>query len=658
MIRISNLSLAFRERRVFAGLNWVIPSGSRFGLVGDNGAGKTTLFRCILGLVSPDDGIVETAKGLSLGYLPQDMVELGEGTVLDFLKDRAGITQMETHLAALEEQISHLPANAEEERRILLERHDHAAKEFALRNGYVFPAMAGKVLKGLGFRDDALGTLCGTFSGGWKMRLLLAALLLADPDVLLLDEPTNHLDTESMEWLEGYLKDFRGTLIAISHDRRFLDKMASQIAELRNGTITVYKGNYSAYLLERERRLEALRKEMELQKMEIKHIRDFIERFRYKASKASQVQSRIKMLERYQEIEIEEEARRISIVFPEAERSGRVVLAAENIGKRYGDFWVFRDLNFEVERGERIALVGVNGSGKSTLCRILGGREIPEEGKVHLGQRVQMGFFSQESSENLDYNKTVWQEIQHLGTRTDEKGKRNLLGAFLFSGDDIHKPIHTLSGGEKSRLALLKLLLLDTNLLILDEPTNHLDIATKELFQKALLHYGGTQLLVSHDRHFLDTLATRVFEIRNGVLLEYRGNYSYFIEKRAQMLSEQISEDQNAFSSSGREAGREGGMSSSASKKRDERREAAERRNQLYRKRRALEELLAPVEKRLDELEKEKRHIDCRLCEPKVLENSANVQSLLLRRASLEKEIEQLMPRWEELFLQIETLQE
>jgi ATP-binding cassette subfamily F protein 3 len=654
MIRISTLSLSFREHRVFAGLNWAIPSGSRFGLVGDNGAGKTTLLRCILGLVSPDDGTVEITKGLSLGYLPQDMVELGEGSVLDFLKERAGITQIEKHLSTLEDHISHLPADAEEERRILLERHDHAVKEFTLRNGYVFPSLAGKVLKGLGFRDDALGSLCGTFSGGWKMRLLLAALLLAAPDVLLLDEPTNHLDTESMEWLEGYLKDFRGTLIAISHDRRFLDKMTSQIAELRNGRITVYKGNYSAYLLEREHRLEALRKEMELQKAEIKHIRDFVERFRYKASKASQVQSRIKMLERYQEIEMEEEAQRISIVFPESERSGRVVLSAEKIGKRYGNLWIFRNLDFEVERGERIALVGVNGSGKSTLCRILGGRETPEEGKLHLGLRVQMGFFSQESAENLDYNKTVWQEIQGLGTRTDEKAKRNLLGAFLFSGDDIHKPIHVLSGGEKSRLALLKLLLLDTNLLILDEPTNHLDMATKELFQKALLQYGGTLLIVSHDRHFLDALATRVFEIRDGTLLEYRGNYSYFIDKRTRIMSEGALEGQNSSFSSGKESG----IASSTSKNRDGRRGAAERRNELYRKRRALQELLAPVEKHLDEVEKEKRHIDCRLCEPDVLENSTEVQTLLIRRASLEKELEQLMPRWEELFLQIEALQE
>jgi ATP-binding cassette subfamily F protein 3 len=305
----------------------------------------------------------------------------------------------------------------------------------------------------------------------------------AAPDVLLLDEPTNHLDTESMEWLEGYLKDFRGTLIAISHDRRFLDKMTSQIAELRNGTITVYKGNYSAYLLERERRMEALRKEMELQKAEIKHIRDFVERFRYKASKASQVQSRIKMLERYQEIEMEEDARRISIVFPEGERSGRVVLAAEKIGKHYGNRWVFRNLDFEVERGERIALVGVNGSGNPpSVAFSAGGRHLKRGNCIRDCGSIWGSSRRKARKPRLQQDSLAGNT--RFGNRTDEKAKRNLLGAFLFSGDDIHKPIHVLSGGEKSRLALLKLLLLDTNLLILDEPTNHLDMATKELSKK------------------------------------------------------------------------------------------------------------------------------------------------------------------------------
>ena len=369
------------------------------------------------------------------------------------------------------------------------------------------------------------------------MRIMLAVILLSQPDIMLLDEPTNHLDTESMEWLESWLKDYPGTILTIAHDRVFLDKIVTVIAELANRTITIYKGNYSYYLREKDRRREALKKEMELQRAEIKKIREFVERFRYKATKASQVQSRIKMLEKFDVLHEEGQGKSVKIRFPESPRSGKEVLAIRGLAKSYGDLNVFHDVNFTLYRGEKAAVVGVNGAGKSTLSRILSGEEAPTAGEVGYGLNVKMAFFSQESAQNLDYRRTIWEEVNAAGTRSSDQERRNLLGAFLFSGDDVYKEIAVLSGGEKSRLALLKILLTDTNLLILDEPTNHLDLKTREIFQNALLGYQGTILIVSHDRYFLDCLVDRVFEIQDGVCHEYRGNYSYFIEKRREEQS-------------------------------------------------------------------------------------------------------------------------
>lgn len=634
MIRLSNVKLAFGDRLLFDGLDGLIPDKSRIGLVGDNGVGKTTLLRCIVGTIQIDEGTIEVSKGQSIGYLPQDLVELGSGCVIDTLKERAGLLELESRMRDLEESLASLPRDCFEAK-ALLEKHDVAFRAFLAKGGYEFEAAARKVLKGLGFRDDDAERPCSHFSGGWKMRIALAAVLLSKPDLLLLDEPTNHLDTESMEWLEGYLRDFSGTLLAISHDRRFLENMVTQIAELSFGKLLFYKMSYDAFLEEREQRRQRAQKEYEAQQKEIEHIESFVERFRYKATKATQVQSRLKQLEKMERKEPPPaSSREIQIVFPECPRSAYTVVEVANVVKRYGELEVFRELNFEIHRGERVALVGVNGAGKSTLSRLIGGVEEPTEGTVTVGPNVFKAFFSQESAVNLDYRHTVWQEATAVGSDLDALARRNLLGAFLFSGDDIEKPVSILSGGEKSRLALVKILLSKTNFLILDEPTNHLDMQTKELFQEALLGYSGTILIVSHDRYFLDKLATRVLEIRNGRLYDYPGNYSYFIEKRReQLLVESPPESLKK-------------PESMKSEEKNRKREEAAQRNALYQAKRGLLEELGPLEERLSLLDRRKGELEAFLCDAQILQDSERVQEMMKELSLLEKEISLAWDRW------------
>ncbi|MBA4424149.1 MAG: ABC transporter ATP-binding protein, partial [Syntrophus sp. (in: bacteria)] len=438
---------------------------SRVGLVGDNGTGKTTLLRAILGSVDLDTGSIEIPdrKRVTIGYLPQDLVELEPVPLMDYLRQKSGLAALEEAVKRGEEALSHSDADDTDHEK-LLKDYENAVACFNAKDGYAFAAKAKQILAGFGFRNSDFQKNCGDFSGGWKMRIMLAVILLSQPDIMLLDEPTNHLDTESLEWLESWLKDYPGTILTIAHDRVFLDKIVTVIAELANRTITIYKGNYSYYLREKDRRREALKKEMELQRAEIKKIREFVERFRYKATKASQVQSRIKMLEKFDVLHEEGQGKSVKIRFPESPRSGKEVLAIHGLAKSYGDLNVFHDVNFTLYRGEKAAVVGVNGAGKSTLSRILSSEEAPISGEVGYGLNVKMAFFSQESAQNLNYRRTIWEEVNAAGTRSSDQERRNLLGAFLFSGDDVYKEIAVLSGGEKSRLALLKILLTDTNL--------------------------------------------------------------------------------------------------------------------------------------------------------------------------------------------------
>jgi len=653
MINLQNIELTYNDRRLFARISWLIGEKSRIGLVGDNGAGKTTLFRAILGEAVLDDGSIEIARNKRIGYLPQDLVELEPLPVMDYLKRKTGQDALEKNIRSCQERIA---ANDHREAGFadILKKYDAAAEAFILQDGYGFEGRARRILKGLGFAAGDESRNCRDFSGGWKMRIFLAVILLSEPEIMLLDEPTNHLDTESMEWLEGFLRNYGGTLLAISHDHMFLDKMVSQVAELERGRITLYKGNYSHYLKEKERKAAALQKKRELQKAEIKRIQAYIDRFRAKASKASEVQSRIKQLEKFDLLPDHEKTKQVHFRFPESRRSGKEVILARELGKAYGGRTVFSGVGFTVYRGEKIALLGVNGAGKSTLARILAMSEAPSQGSVSWGLQVKTAFFSQESQQNVAYGRTVWEEARDVPGRATDLELRNLLGAFLFSGDDVLKPVAVLSGGEKSRLALAKILLQDSNCLILDEPTNHLDLKTKDIFQSALLHYSGSIILVSHDRHFLDDLVTRVFEIRDGRLHEYLGNYSYFIQKRAAESAAAAPPGEKEPVPAGNKAPAATGKSG---KTREARRMEADERNRLGRLRKEIAGELHEVERSIAELERVKACNQSLLCDPEVLRESGRIKPLMTELKEAERRLGQLLPEWERLMHGLEDLE-
>ena len=633
MIDIKNLTLSFGEQVIFRGLSLQIPDSARLGLVGPNGAGKTTLLRVIMGMQDHDSGSVERSRGLTVGWLPQDLVELEAVPLMDYLKHRAGIANVEAKLRAVEEKLSLSPDNHAD----LLAEHSRLERRFEDLGGFAFEAMAMKVLHGLGFRKSDAGKNCRDFSGGWKMRIAMAALLLSAPDVLLLDEPTNHLDTESMEWLEGWLRTHKGAVVSVSHDVRFLENTAQSIADLEHGVITLYPCGYDEYLVLKEQSRELLQKAYSQQQAKIQRIESFVNRFRYKATKAAQVQSRIKQLEKIERIELEQDSKTVKLTIPEAPASGWEVLKARNLAKSYGDLQVFSGVSFVLNRGERVALVGVNGAGKSTLLRLLSMTEDPSSGSVELGHNVRAAYYSQESAQNIDYSRTVWEEARSVPSKLNDVERRNLLGAFLFSGDAIHKSASVLSGGEKARLALYKLMLEETNFLILDEPTNHLDQTTREIVERALLKYQGTLLIVSHDRHFLDALAERVLEIREGRLYDYPGNYSWFLEKREESI-EQEQPDQTAKKPQAVRKGRPDADTL------QELREAKKR--------------VAQIEREIAEKEARVAEIDGALCEPETLKDSARVQALMIERKGLDDTLKELYAQWEEESMRLERLKE
>ena len=629
MIDIKNLRLSFGEQTIFRGLNLQIHDNARIGIVGPNGAGKTTLLRTITGEILPDDGLIERSRGLTVGYLPQDLVELTPIPLMDYLKHRAGISDVEAKLRALEDKLSLSTQNHSD----LLDEYSRLERRFENLGGFAFESMAMKVLHGLGFRKDDSLKNCRDFSGGWKMRIAMAALLLSGPDVLLLDEPTNHLDTESMEWLEGWLRTHKGAVVSVSHDVRFLENTAENIADLENGTITLYPYSYDEYVEVKAQNQELLEKAYTQQQAKIARIESFVNRFRYKATKAAQVQSRLKQLEKIEKIEHVLLSKTVRLTIPEAPQSGWEVLKAQDLAKSYGEFEVFRGVNFVLNRGERVALVGVNGAGKSTLLRLLSMTEQPTAGSVRLGHNVKFAYYSQESAQNIDYTRTVWEEARAVPSKLNDVERRNLLGAFLFSGDEIHKSAGVLSGGEKARLALYKLMLEETNFLILDEPTNHLDQNTREIVERALMKYQGTLLIVSHDRHFLDSLAERVLEIRDGKLYDYPGTYSWFLEKREESMTQpEISRPQAV--------------------------RKARANNEGQREIREVKKGIAQAEKDIAATEARITEIDEELCRPETLGDSARVQALMIERDNLDKGLKDLYSRWEELSIRLEDLKE
>ena len=515
-------------------VSWQITDRERVGLSGPNGAGKTTLLKMLAGLEEPDSGGITKPAGLTIGYLPQDGLNhtgrtLHEEVSLAFKP----VLDMRAEIQSLEDRLAD-DASPETEHEAMLTRYSDLQEEFRRLDGYAIDLKINTVLRGLGFSPDDLSQPTETFSGGWQMRIALAKLLLGRPGLLLLDEPTNHLDLEARNWLEEYLVDYPHAVILVSHDRFFLDAVVTRITDIGLRRLTDYVGNYSAYLKEREARMERLRQMKKEQDDEVERMQAFINRFRYQATKAAQVQSRIKMLEKVVPIEIPPERKRVRFTFPPSPKSGRTVLDLKNIRKAYGEREVFAGVHVHIERGDRIALIGPNGTGKSTMMRMLSGVEAPDSGTRTEGHQVIMQYFAQDEATRLDPALTVYQTLAGEAPIHMVPHIRNILGGFLFSGDDIDKPVRVLSGGERTRLAVARMLLRPSNTLLLDEPTNHLDLDSKDVLLEALEDFGGTLIFVSHDRYFVDKLATKIIDIGGGQASMYPGTYEEFLWSQKQ----------------------------------------------------------------------------------------------------------------------------
>jgi len=534
VIQLSTLSKSFGDRRLLESVSWQIDNRERVGLSGPNGAGKTTLLKMLAGLEDPDAGSIIKPSGLTIGYLPQDGLHHSGRTLLD----EAGLAfktllDMRAEIRTLEDRLAD-DTVPESEHAEMLSRYSELQESFRRHEGYSVDLKIHTVLRGLGFSKEDLDKPTATFSGGWQMRIALAKLLLGRPGLLLLDEPTNHLDLDARNWLEEYLADYPHAVILVSHDRFFLDAVVTRITEIGLRTLTDYPGNYSGYLRERDERLERLRQQKRDQNDEIARMKAFIDRFRYQATKAAQVQSRIKMLDKIVPIEIPAERKRVHFSFPACAKSGRTVFDMRGVDKAYGSRRVFNQINVHIERGDRIALIGPNGVGKSTLMRMLSGVETPDNGTRTEGHQVVMQYFAQDEATRLYPTLNVYQTLAGDAPIHMVPHIRNILGGFLFSGDDVDKPVRVLSGGERTRLAVARMLLRPSNTLLLDEPTNHLDLDSKDVLLEALEDFGGTLIIVSHDRYFVDKLASKIIEIGDGQALLYPGNYEEWLWSRKQ----------------------------------------------------------------------------------------------------------------------------
>lgn len=534
MISIDNVTVAYGGWTLFDSISFLINPKDRIGLVGRNGAGKTTILKLIVGLQQPTSGAITRNADCTVGYLPQQMLVADSTTLLaETAKAFAEVLEIEAEIERLNGQIASREDYMSDEYGKLLHRLDECHERYSILGGDSRDADIERTLLGLGFRRNEFDKPTSAFSGGWRMRIELAKLLLRRPKLLLLDEPTNHLDIESIQWLESYLSNYNGAVVLISHDRAFLDNVTTRTVELSLGRLYDYKVPYSRFTVLRAERREQLLAAYENQQRMIEKSEEFIEKFRYKPTKSNQVQSRIKQLEKIERIEVEEEDNSaLSIKFPPAPRSGQIVAEIKDVGMSFGSHTVFSGASFTIRKGDRVAFVGRNGEGKTTLARIIHGELAPTEGTVRIGANVDVGYYAQNQDDLMNGDFTVYDTLDRVAVGDIRTRLRDILGAFLFRGEDVDKKVKVLSGGERSRLAMARMMLQPHNLLILDEPTNHMDMRSKDILKAALQKYDGTLLVVSHDRNFLDGIADRVYEFRDGGVREYLGGIYYFLEKR------------------------------------------------------------------------------------------------------------------------------
>ncbi|MFZ1937559.1 MAG: ABC-F family ATP-binding cassette domain-containing protein [Terracidiphilus sp.] len=661
MLSLQNAGKRFGPRVLFLEANWLIRNNEKTALVGGNGAGKSTLMKVLAGLDTLDYGTLEQTRGLSIGYLPQEGLQLsGRSVFEECLTVFDELREIEREIERLTGQLAELDHESPEYQSAA-ERYSLLQDRFHALDGYALDAQVGSVLTGLGFGKEDWSRQTAEFSGGWQMRIALAKLLLAKPNLLLLDEPTNHLDLETRNWLEDYLNHYPFGYILISHDRYFLDVTVDRTVEIWNKRLTIYHGNYSKYLKQKDERRAQLIAGYRNQREQIEHLEAFINRFRYQATKAKQVQSRVKELEKIERIEVPEEEPVIHFKFPQPPPSGRLVVEAEGLAKSYGPKQVFANARFTIERGDRVALVGVNGAGKSTLIKLLTGDEAPSAGAVKLGHNVVAEYFAQDQYKVLDPEARMLDDISRSAVRIPEVTLRSLLGCFLFSGDDVFKPLGVLSGGERNRYALARILVSPSNFLLLDEPTNHLDMRAKDVLLDAISSYTGTVVFVSHDRYFIDRLATRVLEIENGAITAFEGNYEdYLRRKEAQAVGTQAAEEKRALAEKTAPAveniapgrgtivieggfeGGDGGLASASGRSR--------RLNPI--KQKQMEDRCAFLEEEIPRVESSIAHTEEQLG---VYVSAVETQRLTALAEELRAQLTALTAEWEDLMAQLEA---
>lgn len=643
MISVENLEVEFGATPLFQGVSYVINDKDRIALVGKNGAGKSTMLKIIAGLQQPTEGIVAVPKDTTIGYLPQVMILTDERTVMEEATLAfEHIREMQENLDRLNKELAERTDYESEDYMALVDRFTHENDRFQMMGGMNYQAEIERTLMGLGFNREDFNRPTKEFSGGWRMRIELAKLLLSRPDVLLLDEPTNHLDIESIQWLENFLSTRASAVVLVSHDRAFINNVTNRTLEISCGRVYDYKVKYDEYVRLRAERREQQLRAYENQQKEIADIKDFIERFRYKPTKAVQVQSRIKQLEKMIPIEVDEvDNSSLHLKFPPSMRSGDYPVICEDVEKAYGDHVVFHHVNLTIKRGEKVAFVGKNGEGKSTLVKCIMG-EIPYDGHLKIGHNVQIGYFAQNQAQLLDGELTVFDTIDRVAKGDIRLKIRDILGAFMFGGEASDKKVKVLSGGERSRLAMIKLLLEPVNFLILDEPTNHLDMRSKDVLKEAIRDFDGTVIVVSHDREFLDGLVTKVYEFGGGLVREHLGGiYDFLKNKQIDSLNELSS---NKVQKVQPEVEEEKNVSQS--------RLTYEQQKEVQKKIRKMEKNIAGCEERINQLETQIAALEEKLTTP---EGAADV-SLYEQHGQLKKTLDEAVEEWESLSIELEEV--
>jgi ATP-binding cassette subfamily F protein 3 len=650
MLSINHLDIRYGEKHLFKDLSAVVHPSDRIGLVGVNGTGKSTLMKIMAAQIAVDDGVLHKSKHFSVAYLPQEPALMNSvRSLYDEAEQSFGdLLALQKEAGRLNDLLARTPA-ASADFDDLLRRQGEVQQRLETSDIYTIRARVEKVLFGLGFSEEDLQAEVSTFSGGWVMRLLLAKMLLAAPSLLLLDEPTNHLDLDSLTWLESFLQSYDGAMVIISHDRTFLDRTTSQTWELSLGRLTSYKGNYSQYIKDKEERRRIEKASYDNQQAQIRQTMRFVERFRAKSTKARQVQSKLKQMDKMDLVELAEDEHSIRFSFPPAPHSGRDVLMVENLSKAYQRKQVFSSIDLDLQRGEKVAVVGVNGAGKSTLLKILAAQLEPDSGSCRLGSGVQMTYFGQHQAQELAPEYTVLESLSHAAKDMTITRMRSLLGAFLFRGEDVDKKVSVLSGGEKSRLALARMIATPANLMLLDEPTNHLDMHSQEVLQEAMRQYDGTIVVVSHNRYFLDCFVTKVLQIKDGQALLFEGTVSEYVERQQDIGEASVSE----------QAVGNGDRSNSATSqdsKKDKRRREAQRRQKRQQIAGPWLKKLAEAERKVEELESAKDELEAELADPQLYQNQAAWGKVSRNYNDCKRRLDRWLGRWEEAQARIDQI--